>query len=173
MAKKNFVFFILLIILLSCVKKSDTSNIPVKHTPVLFDLDSIISRGRLIAVSDFNSTDYFIYKGEPMGFYFELLKNFTEYLGIDLEIIKENDLENAFSLLKSGDADVLAFGLTVSSSRKKDIRFTDPIFETRQVLVQKKPHNWRSMTMDMLNKKLVRNQLDLAGKTIYVQKLSS
>ncbi len=173
LAKKHFIFFILLIILLSCVRKSDTSYIPVKHTPVSFDLDSIISRGRLIAVSDFNSTNYFIYKGEPMGFHFELLKSFTEHLGIDLEIIKENDLENAFGLLKSGDADMLALGLTVSSSRKKEILFTDPIFETRQVLVQKKPNNWRSMTMDMLNRKLVRNQLDLAGKTIYVQKLSS
>ncbi|HOU01953.1 MAG TPA: transporter substrate-binding domain-containing protein [Bacteroidales bacterium] len=173
MAKKHFIFFILLIILLSCVRKSDTSSIPVRHAPVSFDLDSIISRGRLIAVSDYNSTNYFIYKGEPMGFHFELLKNFTEYLGIDLEIIKENDLENAFGLLNSGEADVIAIGLTVSSSRKKDILFTDPIFETRQVLIQRRPHNWRSMTMDMLDRKLVRNQLDLAGKTVYVQKLSS
>lgn len=124
-------------------------------------------------MSDYNSTNYFIYKGEPMGFHFELLKNFTEHLGIDLEIIKENNLDNAFGLLNSGEADVLAIGLTVSSSRKKDMLFTDPIFETRQVLVQRRPHNWRSMTMDMLNRKLVRNQLDLAGKTVYVQKLSS
>ena len=34
--------------------------------------------------------------------------------------------------------------------------FTDPISETRQVLVQRKPRNWRSMTAEALNEKLIR-----------------
>jgi membrane-bound lytic murein transglycosylase F len=130
-------------------------------------------RGKLIAVSDINSTNYFIYKGEPMGFNYELLKSFSDHAGIDIEIISENHLEHAFEMLNSGEADLLAFGLTVNSSRKKDILFTEPLGETRQVLVQRKPRNWRSLTSDALNKKLIRNQLGLAKKTVYVQKGSS
>ena len=57
---------------------------------VAYDLDSIMKRGKLIAVTDFNSTDYFIYKGEPMGFNYELLKSFSDNLGLDLDIITEN-----------------------------------------------------------------------------------
>jgi len=140
---------------------------------VSFDLDSIIKRGKLIAVTDYNSTNYFIYKGEPMGFHFELLKSFTDHLGIDLEIITENHLEHAFNFLNSGEADLLAIGLTVNSSRKKGIVFTDPILETRQVLVQRKPRNWRSMTLDAIDSHLIRNQLDLANKTVYVQEMTS
>jgi membrane-bound lytic murein transglycosylase F len=138
-----------------------------------FDLDSIRSRGKLIAVTDFNSTNYFIYKGEPMGFNYELLKSFSDNIGIDLEIISENQLDNAFELLNTGKADLIAIGLTVNSSRKKDILFTEPIDETRQVLVQRKPRNWRSLTADAVDKKLIRNQLGLVRKTIYVQSGSS
>ena len=108
-----------------------------------------------------------------MGFNYELLKSFSDHIGIDLEIISENHLDRAFEMLQTGEADLLAIGLTVNSSRKKDILFTEPIYETRQVLVQRKPHNWRKLTADALDKKLVRNQLDLAKKTVYVQEESS
>jgi len=140
---------------------------------VSFDLDSIRTRGKLIAVTDFNSTNYFIYKGEPMGFHYELLKSFSDYIGIDLEIISENNLETAYAMLNSGEADLLAIGLTVNSSGKKDILFTEPFDETRQVLVQRKPRNWRSLTTDEIDRRLIRNQMGLAKKTIYVQKGSS
>jgi membrane-bound lytic murein transglycosylase F len=76
-------------------------------------------------------------------------------------------------MLNSGEADIIAMGLTVNSTRKKEMHFTDPIDETRQVLIQRKPRNWRSMSADQLEKILIRNQLDIAGKTIYVQEGSS
>jgi membrane-bound lytic murein transglycosylase F len=140
---------------------------------ISFDLDSIRTRGKLIAVTDFNSTDYFLYKGEPMGFNYELLKSFSDNIGIDLEIINENHIDAAIGMLKSGEADLLAFSLPVNSSRKKDVLFTAPVGETRQVLVQRKPSSWRSLTMDELDKKLIRNQLRLGRKTIYVEAGSS
>lgn len=155
----------------SCSDKHPTPGNLSKS--VAFDLDSIRTRGKLIAVTDFNSTDYFIYKGEPMGFHYELLKSFSDYIGVDLEIISENNLENAYSMLRSGEADLLAMSLTVNTSGKKDILFSEPFDETRQVLVQRKPRNWRSLTADAIDKKLIRNQMGLAKKTIYVQMGSS
>jgi membrane-bound lytic murein transglycosylase F len=104
-----------------------------------------------------------------MGFNYELLKAFTDHLGIDLEIITENHINQALNLLNSGEVDLLALGLTVNSTRKKDILFTNPIAETRQVLVQRKPRNWRSMTEEAADRHLVRNQMGLAYKSIYVQ----
>lgn len=136
------------------------------------DLDAIRKRGRLIAVTDFNSTDYFIYKGEPMGFNYELLKSFSDFIGIDLEIIAENNYDRAFDMLKTGEADLLAFGLTAGSVSNQEILFTDPVDETRQVLVQRKPHNWNIMTDDAINSKLIRNTEDLAEKSVYVQEKS-
>jgi membrane-bound lytic murein transglycosylase F len=154
------------ILLLTC--KNPVSETHSGQTAFL-DLDGIRRQGRLVAVTDFNSTNYFIYKGEPMGFHYELLKQFSEYLNLNLEIIAENDINKAFSMLNSGQADLVAFDLTINSPRKKEIRFTTPLSQTRQVIVQRKPGRWRTMTFDNIEKTLIRNQLDLAGKTVYVQ----
>jgi membrane-bound lytic murein transglycosylase F len=167
-----FLFAFLVTVSISCSDNHPASKNP-DSSYASFDLDSIRKRGKLIAVTDFNSTNYFIYKGEPMGFNYELLKSFSDYVGIDLEIITENHLEHAFEMLKSGEADLMAIGLTVNSSRKKDIHFTEPMDETRQMLVQRKPRNWRSLTSDDIDRRLIRNQLGLAKKTVYVQKGSS
>jgi len=169
--KLLFLSAFLITVLISCTVSHPT---PAKiSSSACFDLDSIRKRGKLIAVTDFNSTNYFIYKGEPMGFTYELLKSFSDHIGIDLEIVTENRLENVLKMIKSGEADLLAIGLTVNSSRKKDIQFTEPLDETRQVLVQRKPPNWRSKTIDETDKLLIRNQMGLAKKTVYVQKGSS
>jgi membrane-bound lytic murein transglycosylase F len=166
-----FLSLFLISVLLSC--SENRTNSAEKVNSVSFDLDSIRKRGKLIAVTDFNSTNYFIYKGEPMGFNYELLKSFSDHIGIDLEIITENRLDKVEDILNSGEADLLAIGLTVNASRKNRILFTEPIDETRQVLVQRKPHNWRSLTVDVTDRLLLRNQLSLARKTVYVQKGSS
>ncbi len=169
--KSIFLLALLVTVFTSCSDHHSSKN--PDNRIISCDLDSIRERGKLIAVTDFNSTDYFIYKGEPMGFNYELLKSFSESIGIDLEIITENHIDDAIGMLKSGKADLLALSLTVNSSREKDLQFTDPIGETRQVLVQRKPAYWRSLTKDELDKKLIRNQLGLARKTIYVQEGSS
>ncbi len=63
MIKKLFILILISVaIILSC---SDNHPEIHKKDIVAFDLDSIRARGRLNVVTDFNSTSYFIYKGEP------------------------------------------------------------------------------------------------------------
>jgi len=167
LVKKLAIFLTIIVaVLTSCNDRQKLSENLKQVSP---DLDSIVKRGKLIALTDYNSTNYFIYRGEPMGFNYELLKAFADHLGIDLEIVTENQIDKAFNMLNSGEADLLAYGLTVNSSRKKDILFSDPIDATRQVLIQRKPRSWRSMTIDDIDRRLVRNQTDLAHKSVYVQ----
>ena len=165
-------FAVLITVTIYCLDHHHSSKI--QNSPVVAcDLDSIKKRGKLIAVTDFNSTDYFLYKGEPMGFNYELLKSFSDNIGIDLEIISENHPEKAFRMLKSGEADLLAFNLTGNSSLQHNVLFTAPIGETRQVLVQHKPKNWRSLSNNEIDKKMVRTLHELGHKTIFVQSGSS
>jgi len=44
---------------------------------------------------------------------------------------------------------------------------------SRQVLVQRKPSNWRRMTEQQLDRLLIRNQLDLIGKPVHIRRGSS
>ena len=144
-----------------------TTSVPAR------DLDAILAEGKIRAVTNVNQTSYFIYKGEPMGFHFELLKKFADHLELELEIITSNDIDEALEYLETGAADLVAIGLSVSADRKEMMRFTEPLIQTTQVLVQRRPAGWNRMTTEEIAEKLVINQLDLAEKTVYVQKGSS
>lgn len=168
--KRHSVFLLLFLLPVLLFQSCNHASPENRYTA---DLDEIRERGKLIAITDFNSTSYFLYRGEPMGFHYEMLNAFSDYLGIDLEIRTENQLSRAFEMLNSGEADLLAIGLTVNESRKKEILFSEAIDETRQVLVQRKPEKWRNMTLATLDNNLIRSQLDLAGKTVYVQERSA
>jgi len=137
------------------------------------DLSQIRERGKLVAITDYNSTSYFIYKGEPMGFQYELLQAFADYIDLELEIVTENDLNISFEMLNRGEVDLMALNLSINKERRERVSFSAPIGHTRQVLVQRRPDNWLQMTRDDIDRELIRNQLDLAGKTIYVQGGSS
>ncbi len=134
-------------------------------------LNRVLKNKKLRAVTDYSSVNYLIYRGQPIGYQYELLKNFTDYLGVQLEMVIEKDLEKSIRMLNNGEVDLMAMTLTVTGERKKRFTFTDPIMITEQVLVQRLPDNYQTMkTRDEIESHLLRNQIDLAGKTVYVQK---
>lgn len=168
---------VLLISLLfeACVNRENRSNrILDENGKEISILQRIKNSGKLIGLVDYNSTNYFIYRGEPMGYQFEMLKAFAAYLEVKLEIITNNSLDESFLSLQKGEVDLIAIGLTKTKERSNVVAFSDPLDQTRQVLVQRKPDNWRKMaTMDEIESKLIRNPIQLAGKTIVIQKASS
>lgn len=140
---------------------------------VTFDLEDIQKRGYLNALVDNNSLSYFIYKGRPMGYEYELLNLLAYELKVDLKIKIISGVEKGIQQLNSGEGDVLAFPLTVTKERTQYVNFSQPLFNSYQVLVQRKPENWRSLTHEQSEKKLIRNAADLIGKEVHVIKSSS
>ncbi|MCB0806166.1 MAG: transporter substrate-binding domain-containing protein [Bacteroidales bacterium] len=137
-------------------------------------INRILQDGRLVAATDYNSTNYFIYRGEPMGYQYEMLKSFADYLGVKLDLRIINDLEKSFNCIQMGTCELLAIGLTITKDRAEQFSFSEPLSQTRQMLVQRKPKNWRNMqTMEQIDRMVIRNPLDLAGKTIHIQKNST
>ncbi|MEN8158373.1 MAG: transporter substrate-binding domain-containing protein, partial [Bacteroidota bacterium] len=139
------------------------------RTEQVTNLERIREKGVLKVVTEFNSTSYFIYRGQPMGFQFELLNALANHLALELEVHVCNDLQQNFRDLTEGEVDLIAMNLTVTSDRKQLVGFTLPLQQTRQVLVQRKPEHWEKMNQTQLETNVLRNQLNLAGKTIYVQ----
>ena len=138
------------------------------------DLAEILERGVLRAATDYNSTNYFVYRGEPMGFHLELLRHFASHLGVDLEVSVSNDLgENIDCVFDDDGCDLIAQNLWVSHSGRHKLNYTIPHSRTRQMLVQRKPEGWNNMRASEMDSHLVRSQLDLAGKTIHVSNNSS
>ncbi len=133
-----------------------------------FDLDEIIKRGYINALVDNNSVSYFIYKGQPMGYEYELLNLFAKHLNVDLKIKVTSGIDRAMDQLNKGEGDLIAFPLSITKDRKQYVAFSKPHFNSYQVLVQRKPDNWRQMTLDKINDSLIRNPVELIGKEVYV-----
>ena len=160
-------FFILLFcsgLLLSCNssdrrKKNDSGNTNNRQN----DLLHIKETGVLRAVVDYNSTNYFVYRGRPMGFKYELLQQLSKDLGVKLQIMVSNDLGETFDGLIQNRYDLIAKSLTVTKQRNKQIDFTVPLLQTSQVLVQ------RSET-EVSDSTYISSALQLAGKKVHVQK---
>lgn len=166
---RTYLFYLLIIIFSSIACK--TSN--KKDGANYHDLPDIQKSGKLVAITDYNSTSYFIYRGTPMGYQYELLQNLAKHLNLELELIVNSSLDDAFNKLTESECDMLAINLNITNERKHIFSFTEPIGKTRQILVQKKPENWRKMSRRNIDKHLIRQQLDLAGKTVHVVKNSA
>ena len=153
---------VLFLVEFSCKEPKKLSDEEVRQLNRIKDpvLKKILTDRKLIATTDYNSIDYFVYRGEPMGYQYELLKAFTDYLNVKLEITIINDLDESIDCIKENNCDLIAVGLTVTKDRSSNVDFTIPIGLTRQMLVQRKPA-------------LISNTIDLAGKTIYIEKGST
>ncbi len=141
--------------------------------PVPVDLEQIRERGRLIALTRYNANSYFIYRGQPMGFEYELLTRLADHLGVRLEIRVPATWDSLFILLYRGEGDIIAANLTVTKQRAKKLAFTEHLITTRQVLVQRKPEGWRKMKLHEIEKQLIRNPIDLIGRRVHVRRNSA
>lgn len=137
------------------------------------DLPQIEREGVLRAITTFSSTSYFIYRGRTMGFEYELLDRLADHLGLELEIVQAGNIDSLIPMLRSGEGDLVAFSLAVTKERARKIAFTEPLTTTHQVLVQRKPKQWRKMSEVDLEARLIRSLDSLAGRTIYVRRESS
>lgn len=165
-------YFFLFCFLFGCTSKAIDDTF-AKEPQVALDLDAIRERGYLTALVDNTSISYFIYKGRTMGFEYELLKRLTDQLNVGLKIKLVTGIEQAIDYLNKGEGDILAFPLTITEERKQYLTFTNTHFSTNQVLIQKKPANWRMQPPPVVEKKLIRDTVQLIGKEVYVMKGSS
>jgi membrane-bound lytic murein transglycosylase F len=175
MASGRYRFLLLLgLVFLSQCRPSNPGAPAFTTQPqVEMDLEAIQKRGYLQALVDNNSVSYFILKGSPMGYEYELLKRLADHLKVELKIKIITGIEEAIDKLNKGEGDVLAFPLTITTDRQEYVAFTEAHFSTHQVLVQKRPANWRMQPPTVLEKKLIRNPVDLIGKQVHVVKGSS
>ncbi len=162
----NLLFLIILTIFgFQCTLFERTeTEISFWENPVQLDLDEIKERGYIRAVVDNSSTSYYIYRGRRMGYEFEMLKTLASSLDVRLHLIVKSDIEEAFYLLNTGKADIIAMNLAVSEDRKKFASFTSPIGSMGTVLVQKNGPLKVSDPKD-LNDKVIHIQKDAIFKS--------
>jgi len=124
-------------------------------------LEEIKASGYIRVLTRNNDTSFFIYRGHRMGFDYEIGKRLAQRLGIRVDMVITNDWKDMVPALLRGEGDVIAAEMTVTPERQKEVHFTQPWTQVREVLV------WRDSTPP------VRAPQDLAGKEVSVRKNST
>lgn len=129
------------------------------------DFQEIVESGELRVVTDYNSIGYFVAGDSATGFQLEMMRALEKEWGVKVQLTLENSLEENLEGLHFHRYDLVARNIPVNAKLKDDFAFTIPITLNKQVLVQRK-----RIYNDSIDP--IRQQLQLAKKTIYVAKES-
>lgn len=115
------------------VRKTD---VPPPAEPISRDLAQLREKGELTVLAPYNSTTYFVYRGEPFGYEYELLRAFAESQGLKLKMVVVTDPKSLLPLLNSGEGDVAASRLVPTPETEAQAAFTRALYQTEPALVQ-------------------------------------
>ena len=98
-------------------------------------LEQVQASGELRVLTRNSPTTYFHGPEGPTGFDYELVEQFAEHLGVDLDIHVPENLDELFGQLEAKEAHLAAAGLSITESRKERFAFSPPYLEVTQQLV--------------------------------------
>lgn len=166
-----FILVFISIFIFSCGNKQQSSKENGKVVKQINDLTQIREKGVIKVVTNYNSTNYFVYKGRPLGYQYELLQQFANFMDIKLEVSVSNNLDTNFEDLLNGNIDIIASSLAATRETEQLVSFTEPHSFSKQVLVQQA--YFKTKDGKIVHNEVLRNQLELAGKSVFVQKGSA
>ena len=102
----------------------------------LDDFDAIKERRVLRVLLRNNAASYFLYRGELMGFEYDLVREFADYHGLRLEVVVPPSYRELTTWLLEGRAD-MAMGFIEPGKRLRSlgVAFSDPYHYARQHIV--------------------------------------
>ncbi|MDD2345673.1 MAG: transporter substrate-binding domain-containing protein [Bacteroidales bacterium] len=157
---RKFVFLLLFVLVFaSCENKEKDSEVFCLQK----QYEELLSSGVLRVTLNYNSIDYYIYKGKPLGFQLELLNELAHYLGLHLQVVVHDNTAQVFESLIVGKSDILAGNNKETHLRNQFLLFSEPHSKSPLALVQRK-------TKDRF---FVSQWSDLQGKTIALPANSS
>lgn len=132
--KYYYILPLVVALLLSCNTKKK------EHQPV-DDFEVIKEKGELTILTLNTSASYFIYREEPMGYDYDLAKDFCESNGLELKVVVAENVNRLIQLLKEGKGDVIAYNITVQNELKDSLIYCGLEQVSHQVLVQRATRN--------------------------------
>ncbi len=126
------------------------------------DLPAIRERKVLRVITRNNAATYFIWRGELVGFEYDLARRLASSLGLRLEIVVPPTRANLLSWLRQGYGDVVAAGLTATRERElSGVAFGRPYNYVIETVVSRADETGLATPRD------------LAGRTVVVRRRSA
>ena len=136
--KRALSVFLLGVIFVAIIYLVSGSIIESQGPPEKSQLQRIRERGYLLAATDRNTLNYFIYRGEAFGYQLELLQSFARFLGVPLRIITSENIPKLQYYLNYRVADILALNIPITAHGKRLANFSTAFGDTRMVIVQRR-----------------------------------
>lgn len=127
------------------------------------DFPQIQQEGILRMVTEYNQSGYYVAGDTIEGFQYELSQAIARLSGLEVQTHLEMSLAESFEELEDNKCDIIARNIPITRDIKEKYLFTEPIVFNKQVLIQRTEKANNGL-------KLIRNQLDLACKTVYIPK---
>ncbi len=118
-------------------------------------LEAIKERGSITLITRNNANCYYIYRGQPTGFEYDLAQRFSEHIGVDLKVITPS-WNKMIPKLQQGAGDFIAAGMTITDKRKEKVDFSRGYLGVQQqVVIHRGDRGIRKIS-------------DLDGKTVHI-----
>lgn len=149
---RKFALFVLAVLLLTLLKMADLpeDGYDIFSTlddlagpeaplppPIDRDFEDILERDTLVVLTTYNSTSYFLYRGQALGYEYELLEAFADEHDVHLKVRVLPSRDSVFHYLNLGVGDVVANRVVPRAADSVRVAFTAPLYSTRPVLVQR------------------------------------
>ncbi|MDD2388543.1 MAG: membrane-bound lytic murein transglycosylase MltF [Desulfobacterales bacterium] len=157
-ASKIILFFISISAVLILVASLQMMQINKQTIDDQASLVSILGKKELTVITRNNANCYYQYRGQEMGFEYDLARAFADYLGVRLNISVAENWEKMIPDLLDGKGDLIAASMTISPGRLRQVAFSDGYMPIQQQII------------------VHRNQTDidspeqLNGKTVHIRK---
>ena len=116
-----FCYAILCAIISGCHNPNDT-------------LRTIKNRGEIVVITDNSAHGFYLYQDQPMGFEYELAREFADFLNVKLLVITPG-WEKMFRTLLDSNGDLIASSLTKTERRKTRVIFSDEYMPVQQQVI--------------------------------------
>ncbi|NTS75506.1 membrane-bound lytic murein transglycosylase MltF [Catenovulum sp. SM1970] len=104
--------------------------------------EQIEKDGKITVGTLYGPTTYYISKDGPVGFEYELIKGFADYLNVELDLKPSYSMNELFPQLESDQLDFIAAALAVTPERQAFLRFAPSYQTINQIVVFKQGNDW-------------------------------
>jgi membrane-bound lytic murein transglycosylase F len=124
-------------------------------------LHKIIKAGRITVITRNTPHCYYLYQDEPMGFEYELAREFADYLGVALKVNITESWEEMIPALYDGAGALIAAGMAITPRRQQQVSFSDGYMDIQQHLIAHR------------NQAKIKSLAELSGKTVHVRQATA
>jgi membrane-bound lytic murein transglycosylase F len=147
--KQIYIFLSLVLCLALTACRNST-----KETDESYDLHDIKERGELRVIISQNAISYFVNDEDEMGYEYDLVRNYADYIGVDIKLIVASSAKEMKQLLLENKGDIIASQFPCSKGNKQTLAFTNCRSNSFPVLVQPSSKNQVKYVTDLIGKKV-------------------